>query len=398
LQTQPKGLVRDHGAVALRILAIPASNMLSDHLPHGDGLVGFGFTRALAARGHEVHVAAGPVEVRGDVPPNLRLHSFGPVDGPDGSGRPRFMRWLRRLYRELARSGPLDIVHQLTPVDVGVSLALADRRVPVVLGPYVPDWAPSGLGADAVVSPGALRIKRVLRAAQQSRATTVLLSTPAAAAKLERRGGRLHVHELPLGVDDRHWVPGGGGAGQDVLFLANVEVRKGIHVLLDAFAQLSPRLTDARLLIGGEGAELGEVRRRVAGSQDLARVELLGAVLRDRALATMQSCDVYCLPSYGDPCPLSAVEAMACARPVVATDAGGLRYLVPDGGGLKVPPGDATALAGALAKVLSDPALRRTMGEHNRRVVEERFAWPRVAERLEEIYLEAIAGSVPRRR
>jgi glycosyltransferase involved in cell wall biosynthesis len=377
--------------------------MLTDHRPHGDGLVAFGFIRELAARGHELHVAAGIVDVQGALPPNVHLYALLKEGGHGWAERLRFMWRVRRLHRRLTRSAAFDLVHQLTPVDVGVSLALADCSAPLVLGPYVPDWPPSGEGADAVVGPAALRVKRVIRMGQQSRATTVLLSTPAAASKLElRQGPRLHVHELPLGVDDRAWLPADrSAAGQDVLFLAGLEVRKGIHVLLDAFAQLVTHLPDARLLVAGLGAELDQVRRRVRGSSSLDRVELLGHVERDRAMATMQNCDVYCLPSYGDPCPLAAVEAMACARPVVATDAGGLRYLVPDEGGFKVPPGDASALADALRQVLTDPGLARAMGAHNRRVVEERYAWSRVVDGLEDLYGEAIReprGSLIRRR
>ena len=174
-----------------------------------------------------------------------------------------------------------------------------------------------------------------------------------------------------------------------MLFLASLEVRKGIHVLLDAFERLSPRLPSARLLVGGAGAELERVRARIAASPALASVELLGRLDRERARAAMQACAVYCLPSYGDPAPLAAVEAMACGRPVVATDAGGLRHLVSAEGGSTVPPGDAGALADALHRILADPALARSMGEHNRRLVEERYAWPRVVDGLEGIYLEA---------
>ena len=103
-------------------------------------------------------------------------------------------------------------------------------------------------------------------------------------------------------MDERAWLPADRtAAGQDVLFLASLEVRKGIHVLLDAFAQLVAQLPDARLLVAGLGAELDEVRRRIRGSSGLDRVELLGHVERDRVMAIMQNCDVYCLPSYGDP-------------------------------------------------------------------------------------------------
>jgi glycosyltransferase involved in cell wall biosynthesis len=128
----------------------------------------------------------------------------------------------------------------------------------------------------------------------------------------------------------------------------------------------------------------------VLTSPNLARVELLGHVERDRVRAEMQACDVYCLPSYGDPNPLAVLEAMACARPIVATDAGGLRYLVSDRGGRKVPPGDPAALAGALRELLGDAGLRRAMGSHNRALVESRYAWPRVGDRLEDFYREAL--------
>ena len=382
--------------MALRIFVVAPSAMLTDHRPHGDGLVAFGFIRELAARGHELHVAAGRVDLRGGLPPNVHLY---PIEGtePGSTSRLRFMQHLRRVYRRFAPRTTFDIVHQLTPVEVGVSLALADSPVPLVLGPYVPDWASPGEGADTVVGPAAARAKRLLRAAQQRLATTVLLSTPAAASKLAPSAGRrLHVRELPLGIDDRTWLPADeDGASQDVLFLANLEIRKGIHVALDAFARLAPDLPDARLIVAGAGSEMVNVHRRIRTSPALARVELLGHVERDRVMATMQACDVYCLPSYGDPNPLSVLEAMACARPVVATDAGGLRYLIPEDGGRRVPPGDSVALARSLREVLIDPQMRREMGRHNRRVVEERYAWSRVIERLEALYREAIRDARP---
>jgi glycosyltransferase involved in cell wall biosynthesis len=377
--------------VPLRIFVVAPSAMLTDYRPHGDGLVAFGFIDELARRGYELHVAAGQVDLRRDFPPNVRLYPLG--GGLSGkAGRLQLVRRLRRLYRRLASSTRFDLIHQLTPVEVGVSLALADTPVPIVLGPYVPDWAPSGEGADSVVGPIAQYTKRVLRAVQQRRATTVLLSTPAAAQKLAPGAGRsLKVRELPLGVDDRTWLPGDeDGGSQDVLFLANLEVRKGIYVALDAFARLAHELPQARLLVAGGGPESEAVRRRVRTSPDLAGVELLGHVDRDRARATMQMCDVYCLPSYGDPNPLAVLEAMACARPVVTTNAGGLRYLVSDSGGRRVPPGDPAALAAALRELLGDTVLRRAMGSHNRALVEERYAWRRVGDRLEDLYREAL--------
>jgi glycosyltransferase involved in cell wall biosynthesis len=377
--------------VALRLFIIAPSAMFTDHLPHGDGLVAFGFVKELARRGHELHVATRRVALEGDPPPNVHVYRLGSANQSAQIGRLRFMLGVRRLYERLARSRRFDLAHQLNPVDVGVSLALAGEETPLVLGPYIPDWAASGPGADGSVGPLALRAKRLLRVAQQRRATTLLVSTPAALSKLDPGFSlQAHVHELPHGIDDQLWQPSGPPAGQTVLFLANLEVRKGIHVLLDAFEAVAARLPDARLQIAGDGPERQAVEGRVREPWARGRVELLGRVDRDRALALMQSCDVYCLPSYGEPFGMTALEAMACARPVVATAAGGLWHLVPDAGGRKVAPGDSAALADALVQVLGDPELRMAMGSCNRRIVEERFAWSRVGDRLEALYGEAI--------
>lgn len=379
----------------LRIFLLAPSALLTDHRPHGDGLVAFGFIRELAGRGHELHVAAGEVALREAPPPNLHVHALDAAGAHPAAARLRFMWGVRGLYRRLSAERGFDVVHQLTPVEVGVTLVLADARTPIVLGPYVPDWVP---GEDAATQqrPLARRLKQGLRAAEQLRARSVLLSNPAAAEKVPLRRA-VRVRELQLGVDADTWRPGKrNGAGQDVLFLANLDARKGVHLALDAFARMAPRMPGARLVVAGGGPEAGEVEQRVRTSPSLDRVELLGHVDRARALTAMQACDVYCLPAYGDPNPLSVLEAMACAKPVVATEAGGLRYVVSDRGGRKVPPGDAPALAEALSELLADAALRHSMGAHNRTVIEERYAWSRVVDRLEEHYREAVGESRPR--
>jgi L-malate glycosyltransferase len=382
-----------HQARKMRIFLIAPSAMLTDHLPHGDGLAALGLVRELGARGHELEVAAGAVELRGELPPNVRIHALGDPGRSLRLTRVRFIWDARRLYRRLAASTSFELIHQLNPVDVGPSLGLPRSGPPIVLGPYWADWAATGVGADVDAATGRLaqRAKGVMRAVQHRRAAAVLISTPAAASKAPR--GR--VYELPGGIDERAWVAATADpASQSVLFLANLERRKGIEVLLDAFARLAPELPEARLVVGGTGAAEQAVRKR-AGEPPLAgRVELLGGVPRDRVMATMQACAVYCLPSYGEPFGQTALEAMACARPVVATDAGGLAHLVPPEGGRLVAPGDAEGLAAALRELLADPELRRSMGEHNRTVIEQRFAWPRVVDRLEAIYADVLSARV----
>jgi L-malate glycosyltransferase len=385
-----------HGCVPLRIFVAHPSALLTDHRPHGDGLVAFGFIRELAARGHELHVAVEHADLIEPLPPNVHLHGLGAGAGPEPLDRIGFMWRMGRLYRRLARERPFDVVHQLNPVSVGLSLAVRDGIAPLVLGPYVPEWPDAPKPGGPLVRPAMVRFNESIRAAQQRRATTVLLSTPAAASRLARpEPAHLQVRVISGGVDDRLWVPAADDAyekRQDILFLANLHVRKGILVLIDAFARLAPVLPAARLVIAGDGPLTGEVRRRLAASPGHERVELLGRVEHGRARAVMQACALFCCPSLGEPFGMTALEAMACGKPIVATDAGGLRHLVPDEGGRKVAPGDVDALAAALRETLPAVELRRAMGAHNRRTVEQRYSWRAVVDRLEGAYGEAIAA------
>ncbi len=377
----------------MRIFIAHPSALLTDHRPHGDGLIAHGYLRGLAERGHELHVAAQAVDLQTPFSSNVHIHGLGKATRRGPAERLRYMRRLRSLFGGLSAVAPFDLVHQLNPVDVGLTLSLFDSSVPVILGPYWPDfWSEHWAGRPSRTE---ARIKRLIRRAQQQRACTVLLSTPAAASKLEvATPGPVRVADLWPGIDTEHWAPG-TDSGEGILFLASLASYKGVDVLLDGFEMLIRRMPSARLRIAGSGPEELWIRRRIQSTAELRGVEMLGPVERERVPVLMRGCSVYCLPSYGEPFGMSALEAMACGKPVVGTDAGGLRHLIDGAGGRKVAPGDAGGLARSLQEILSQPELARSMGLHNRRLVEERYAWPLVIDRLEDVYRRALAGGGP---
>jgi glycosyltransferase involved in cell wall biosynthesis len=90
---------------------------------------------------------------------------------------------------------------------------------------------------------------------------------------------------------------------------------------------------------------------------------------------------------------MALMEASACARPVVATNVGGVREVVGDGlSGILIPPGDITAMAGAVIDLLEDPVLRARMGKAGGILVQERFGMYSWGRRLARTYLEAMFG------
>src|SRR6266536_4924657 len=124
----------------LNIFVAHCSDLLTDHLPHGDGLVAYGFISSLARRGHRLHVAAQRVELRGPLPDNVTVHPIVLKHSRGMLARLEYMRRLRRLLRDLRASCQFDLIHQMNPVFTGVSLALAGSGLPLVLGTYVGRW------------------------------------------------------------------------------------------------------------------------------------------------------------------------------------------------------------------------------------------------------------------
>jgi glycosyltransferase involved in cell wall biosynthesis len=111
-------------------------------------------------------------------------------------------------------------------------------------------------------------------------------------------------------------------------------------------------------------------------------------VTTERIVELYAQAEVAAVPSLYEGFSLPAVEAMACAVPIVATTGGALPEVVGRDGetGLLVPPADPSALAAALGRVLDDPELRERIGAAGRQRVLERFTWRRTAEGTMEHY------------
>ncbi len=112
---------------------------------------------------------------------------------------------------------------------------------------------------------------------------------------------------------------------------------------------------------------------------------------RDDMRAVYAACHVVCLPSYREVLPKALLEAAACGRPIVATDAPGCREIVRDGdNGLLVPVRDAAALAAALRRLLEDGGLRRDMGARGRELAVAAFSVEQVVSETLALYRELL--------
>lgn len=371
------------------------SGLLTDHQPHGDGLVAHGFISRLAERGHSLFVAAEQVALKRPLPPTVQVYPLRRRFCAPGLGRLEYMREVRSLYRKLRRAVDFDLIHQMNPVYTGITLALWPTNTPVVLGPYVAEWPadPDAISASSPLISAMLKsMKTSIARLQQSRATALLVTTEEARQRVvkgEQR--RSSTYLLPHGIDSDLFSPPADlpQAPTDsvvILFLANISERKGIFEMLNAFERLGLVYPNAILWIAGGGEHEASARATASTLSCGDRIRFLGRQSREQALELLRSVDIYCLPSHGEPFGMTVMEAMSCGLPVVVTDAGGVRWIVDDEGGIRVPERSPEDLARALAELIASPEQRKQMGTHNRAKVLRQFTWDRVIDRLEEVY------------
>jgi len=173
--------------------------------------------------------------------------------------------------------------------------------------------------------------------------------------------------------------------GPTIVEVARLAEVKGQRVLLAALQQV-----DATAVLVGRDLEQGGAYEDELRA-DAERLGVAGRVVfagyRNDVPAVLAGCDVFCLPSFAEGLPLVVLEAMAHAKPVVATRAGGTDELVVDREtGLLVPTGDADSLARALSELLADPTRATRMGEAGRARVVAEFGAAAMAERVLELY------------
>lgn len=176
------------------------------------------------------------------------------------------------------------------------------------------------------------------------------------------------------------------GDGTRVTFVGRLVDGKGLWVLLDAVEQLDR--DDVTVTVVGDGPLREDFEAAVA--ERGLPVHAVG--YREDVPAVLAASDVFVLPSFREGTPRVITEAMAAGLPIVATDIAGIPEQVADGeNGYLVSPGDAAALAGALRKLLDDPAKRRQFGEASRERV-GRFSEERMLEDLDAAYRGLLYG------
>jgi glycosyltransferase involved in cell wall biosynthesis len=201
----------------------------------------------------------------------------------------------------------------------------------------------------------------------------------------------------PVALDDFTEPQPSNEKGPKTIFYAGrIADVKGIWPLLKAFSQVIKRIPEVKLIMAG--APHVSIRRNaidsfLEGHNITDKVELPGYIQRDKIKEYYKKCSVYAVPSYYETFCISAVEAMYYGKPVVGSSGTALEEIVEDGvTGSLVPPGDDTALADALLKLVDDDELARCMGEAGCKKVSREYQPNFIAQKTVKFYEEVLAS------
>lgn len=355
----------------------------------------------LARRGHAVDLLYGPADgAEGSYEPELSRIAAGRivveslVRDPDPRQDACALAEIRRRIAE----GSYDVVHTYTSKAGFLGrLAAALERVPAVV------HSPQGhVFAGGASIPGVsahplrrLAFLRMERAAARWADRIIALSSTEAdeqAAIGIGDAGRFAV--IPNPVDEAFFAPPPPPLPPDgnrppflVAVVARLAAEKGHRFLLRALARAGEGAGIGAWLVG-DGPERAALEAQAASLGVDRRVRFLGLMTDVRP--ALAAADALVLPSSYEAQGIVLLEAMAMGLPVVAADVGGVRHFVEEGRtGLRVPPGDAEALAAALSRLAADPALRRRLGEAGR-IHAQGFRPAAIANRLEALYLQIL--------
>jgi len=317
------------------------------------------------------------------------------VASPTASGPAR----IAGMRRSVKRAGPFDVIDVHFAAFAGGLVAPPTRPGVVVhfQGPWAAESAAAGAGGRTV----AVR-RAVERFVYRRGDAFVTLSAAFADVLVDGYGVRRdRVHVIPPGVDTGRFHDGGPdgrhrararfGIAPDafvVVCVRRLVPRMGIDVLLDAWPRVMDGTPSAQLIVVGDGPEAAALQ---AGAPRPG-VRFAGRVDDDELVDWYRAADLGVVPSVAlEGFGLVVLESLACGRPVVATDVGGLPEAVGSfGADLLVPAGDARALGAVLAEVASGARVVPDAGACRSVAVER--SWPAVAARHVELYRTVAEG------
>nr|WP_200900398.1 glycosyltransferase family 4 protein [Rubrobacter aplysinae] len=372
-------------------MSVYAANLLRELVEQGHDVTLVSQYRD-GPEGRGVYGGGPPPEV-----PGVRVIGLEAVGEREGGDFERDIRNMVQTITAEHEREPFDIIHAQYGYPTGLAAleASAETGVPNVVSIQGGDghWVGSCCGTHA----------RAMQAVL-GHAGALLIGSRSFAEEVHENHGVPpdSFMVIPGAVDTRRFHPadervvGRVPESPTLLYHGRVDARKGILDLLRAMSLLSEEgRNDFGLVVSGIGPDVESAKDLASDLGLSGRVEFAGYTPYDETPEVYRKAEVFVSPTHAEGFSNTILEAMATGLPIVSTRAVGVVDCLTDGeDALLVEPGDHEALASSIGRVLDDPGLRRRLAENALAEARNVYAWPAIAERIQEVY-RLLVGTPP---
>jgi glycosyltransferase involved in cell wall biosynthesis len=382
-----------------RVLVSSAAHVLSDYLLTSEGSYCYDFFKHMKKYDYQFEALSPYVRVRRPLS-NVAFHQVGSIKtSPTSSAFARYvlhgeflLRGLRKA-KKLLKEKEIDLVHHMLPAVFNYTfspLALLDKdlKQPFIFGPVSAHYYKRP-ASERIFLPLASRLhKATVKKCDGLIAITHRIKEMYTAVMEEKK-----VSVIPFGVDTEAFKPSLSKRQRyelEILYSGSLYPLKGVDYLIRGMADVVKSGLKARLRIVGDGQQKEELIKLTTKLAISRNVVFEGFVPHSMMPQYYRRCDVFCFPSLGEPFGKAMIEAMACGKPVIATNVGGSTEIIRDGvDGILVPPASPKAMASAIQQMKNEDE-RRKMGQEARAVAVKSFSWDTISSKYHRLYSELL--------
>jgi L-malate glycosyltransferase len=364
----------------------------------GSGIIATELGKALATRGHRVHILSSDTPVRlGDYQPGLSFHRVETPSYPLFR-EPQYVLSLANKIVQVSKAERLDIVHAHYAIPHATAAYLARQVLASTPGAAVPRVITTLHGTDITLLGTDRSYSEIVAFGIEQSDGVTAVSESLKTDTYRELGCSCDIRVIPNFIDceknKRRDVPGlreslAPHGEKLVIHVSNFRPVKRVQAAVEVFARVRQQ-RPSRLLMVGDGPDLTDVSQLAQTLGIADDVLFLGE--QDLVVPLLSVADVFLLPSAQESFGLAALEAMACEVPIVASRVGGLPEVVEHGvSGYLHAPDDRDAMAQSIVRLLTDDALHDRMAAAAARTARDLYCDGKIVPEYEAYYKEVMA-------
>ena len=386
-----------------KILVPSASHILTDHYLSSEGTFCYTLFKNLEKYGYQFEAISAYVKVNKPLK-NTVFHQAGseaitPTMDPirKYSTRIKFMLQAYRKSLKIIEKHKIDIIHHMLPAVYNqtfspLAIMGKTRKHPFIFGPLSAHIHPRPLDEKIL-----LPITSKLHKKTVQKSDAIITITEYVKNLYSKFLNEEKIRVIPLGIDTEKFKPAKNPHKEEnhyeILFTGYLYKIKGVEHLIKAIKIVleKEKKKNIRLRIVGEGPEKPHLEKLAEALKIKNKVIFEGFIPYTKIHKYYQKCDIFCFPTLGEPFGKAIVEAMACAKPVIASNIGGPKEIIDNGvNGLLVPPANPEKIAEKIINLLEDKHLRKKIGENARKKAIEKYSWRKISQEYHKLYKSLI--------